>query len=130
MIRGSVIFITLSFFILSSCQEHKTITHLPFPNDSKTLVFFTDEATIQDESSYYDAILDLKRSFPDEVANLKVIPFQNDKFLYKQFNITSTPSLIVVSENEVVTHIEGTRQKEEIIGSIEEALNEAEESYN
>ncbi len=130
MIRGSVIFITLSFFILSSCQENKPFTHLQFPNDSKTLVFFTDEANIQNESTYYDAIIDLKRSFPNEVANLKVIPFQNEKKLYKQFNIKSTPSLLVVSDNEVVTHIDGTRQKEEIIGSIEQALSETEESIN
>lgn len=123
MIRGSVILITLSFFILSSCQENKTITHVQFPEHSKTLVFFTDESNIQDENTYYDAILDLKRSYPDEVANLMVVPIRDEKILYKQFNIKSTPSLLVVLNNEVVTQVDGTRHKDEIIGSIEKALS-------
>jgi hypothetical protein len=128
MIRGSVIFITLSFFILSSCQENRTITHIQFPDDARTLVFFSDESDIQNESTYYDAIIDLKRSFPDEVANLKVIHSDSEKILYKQFNIKTTPSLIVVHQNEVVTQVEGRKQKEDIIVSIEQALNMAGDS--
>ncbi|TYS68538.1 hypothetical protein FZC75_17760 [Sutcliffiella horikoshii] len=125
MIRGAVIFFTLSFFILSSCQENQSITHIQFPDDSRTLVFFTDESNLQDESTYYDAIIDLKNSFPDEVANLKVVHSENEKLLYKQFNVKATPSLIVVHDNEVVTQIEGSKPKKDIIISIEQALNQA-----
>jgi len=125
MIRGAVIFFTLSFFILSSCQENPSITHIQFPDDSRTLVFFTDESNLQDESTYYDAIIDLKRSFPDEVANLKVVHSENEKILYKQFNVKATPSLIVVHDNEVVTQIEGSKPKNDIVVSIEQALNQA-----
>ncbi|WP_404351257.1 hypothetical protein LG311_08680 [Sutcliffiella horikoshii] len=125
MIRGAVIFFTLSFFILSSCQENQSITHIQFPDDSRTLVFFTDESNLQDESTYYDAIIDLKNSFPDEVANLKVIHSENEKILYKQFNVKATPSLIVVHDNEVVTQIEGSKPKKDIVVSIEQALNQA-----
>lgn len=125
MIRGAVIFFTLSFFILSSCQENQSITHIQFPDDSRTLVFFTDESNLQDESTYYDAIIDLKNSFPDEVANLKVVHSENEKLLYKQFNVKATPSLIVVHDNEVVTQIEGSKPKKDIVISIEQALNHA-----
>lgn len=125
MIRGAVIFFTLSFFILSSCQENQSITHIQFPDDSRTLVFFTDESNLQDESTYYDAIIDLKNSFPDEVANLKVVHSENEKILYKQFNVKATPSLIVVHDNEVVTQIEGSKPKKDIVISIEQALNQA-----
>lgn len=125
MIRGAVIFFTLSFFILSSCQENQSITHIQFPDDSRTLVFFTDESNLQDESTYYDAIIDLKNSFPDEVANLKVVHSENEKLLYKQFNVKATPSLIVVHDNEVVTQIEGSKPKKDIVISIEQALNQA-----
>lgn len=125
MIRGAVIFFTLSFFILSSCQENQSITHIQFPDDSRTLVFFTDESNLQDESTYYDAIIDLKSSFPDEVANLKVVHSENEKILYKQFNVKATPSLIVVHDNEVVTQIEGSKPKKDIVVSIEQALNQA-----
>ncbi|WP_223700389.1 hypothetical protein [Sutcliffiella deserti] len=128
MIRGFVFFLSLSFFILSSCQENETITHIQFPDDSKTLVFFTDESNLQEESTYYDAIIDLKRNFPDEVANLKVAQFNNEKTLYRQFNIKNTPSLLVVSNNKVVTQVDGTLQKDEIIGSIEQALNQTEDT--
>lgn len=124
MIRGAVIFFTLSFFILSSCQENQSITHIQFPDDSRTLVFFTDESNLQDESTYYDAIIDLKSSFPDEVANLKVVHSEDEKILYKQFNVKATPSLIVVYDNEVVTQIEGSQPKKDIIVSIEQALNQ------
>ncbi len=125
MIRGAVIFFTLSFFILSSCQENQSITHIQFPDDSRTLVFFTDESNLQDESTYYDAIIDLKNSFPDEVANLKVVHSEDEKILYKQFNVKATPSLIVVHDNEVVTQIEGSKPKKDIVVSIEQALNQA-----
>ncbi|WP_404432726.1 hypothetical protein [Sutcliffiella horikoshii] len=125
MIRGAVIFFTLSFFILSSCQENQSITHIQFPDDSRTLVFFTDESNLKDESTYYDAIIDLKSSFPDEVANLKVVHSENEKILYKQFNVKATPSLIVVHDNEVVTQIEGSKPKKDIVVSIEQALNQA-----
>ncbi|TYS70761.1 hypothetical protein FZC76_02375 [Sutcliffiella horikoshii] len=125
MIRGAVIFFTLSFFILSSCQENQSITHIQFPDDSRTLVFFTDESNLQDESTYYDAIIDLKSSFPDEVANLKVVHSEDEKILYKQFNVKETPSLIVVHDNEVVTQIEGSKPKKDIVVSIEQALNQA-----
>ncbi|WP_226681052.1 thioredoxin domain-containing protein [Sutcliffiella horikoshii] len=128
MIRGAVIFFMLSFFILSSCQENQSITHIQFPDDSRTLVFFTDESNLQDESTYYDAIIDLKNSFPDEVANLKVVHSENEKLLYKQFNVKATPSLIVVHDNEVVTQIEGSKPKKDIVVSIEQALNQVGDS--
>lgn len=128
MIRGSVIFFTLSFFILSSCQENQSITHVQFPDDAHTLVFFSDESNLQDEHTYYDAIIDLRNSFPDEVANLKVVHSENEKILYKQFNVKSTPSLIVIHHNEVVTQVEGSKQKEDIVVSIEQALNDAGDS--
>lgn len=128
MIRGAVIFFTLSFFILSSCQENQSITQIQFPDDTRTLVFFTDESNLQDESTYYDAIIDLKSSFPDEVANLKVVHSENEKLLYKQFNVKATPSLIVVHDNEVVTQIEGSKPKKDIVVSIEQALNQVGDS--
>ena len=120
--RGTLLLMTVSFFLLSSCETKDTSSNVPFPEDTKTLVFFSDETNIKEESSYYDALLDLKKTYPTEVSNIKVIKVTDERLLYKQFNVKSTPSLIVVEHNEVITSVEGAKNKEEIIKPIQQAL--------
>ncbi|WP_096154796.1 MULTISPECIES: YbbN family protein [Bacillus] len=120
--KGTLLWVTFSFFLLSSCETKDTTSNVPFPEDTKTLVFFSDESNIQDESSYYDALLDLKKTHPTEVSNLKVIKVTDERLLYKQFNIKSVPSLIVVEHNEVITSVEGVKNKDDIITPIQQAL--------
>ncbi|QFT88706.1 hypothetical protein FIU87_08625 [Bacillus sp. THAF10] len=128
MIRGSVVFFTLSFFILSSCQENESITHMEIPEDSHTLLFFSGETNDHDESTYYDAIIDVKSSESDDLENIEFVHSEGNKILYKQFNVTSTPTIVVVHQNKILTQIDGPQSKENIVVSIEEALNKADGS--
>ena len=128
--KGTLIWVTFSIILLSSCETKDTANNVPFPSDTKTLVFFSDETNIEKESSYYDALLDLKKTHPKEVSNIKVVKVTDERILYKQFKIKSTPSLIVVEHNEVITSVEGVKNKDEIITPIQQALGNSVVSNN
>ncbi|CAG9619878.1 thioredoxin family protein [Sutcliffiella rhizosphaerae] len=122
MMRGTVIVVILSFLFLSSCQQNLAINHVQFPEESHTLVFFTDDSDTKAEGTYYDAIIDIKSAFPTDVTNINVVHSEGDKKLFRQFNVTSTPTIVVVHQNEILTQIEGPQPKEQIVVSIEEAI--------
>ena len=51
-----------------SCDNHKQlISSLAFDQNTKQLIFFSDEEEYEQEVSYYDAIIELKRDYPEEI---------------------------------------------------------------
>lgn len=119
-----VLIALLSVLLLASCsilgQNNETNT---YQFDGKQILFFTDERYINDEAVYYDALLELKQDYPEEIENMMV--FHAKQTEKEPFNIDTYPSLVVVEDNEVIMHIKGhVDQKEEIVNSIVKALSE------
>lgn len=84
------------------------------------LLFYSDVANIDREAVYYDALLDIKKEFPEEFQNMKVISEKNDN---KKYEVDIYPSLLVIEKEEVVVQIEGAvLTKAEIIEPIVHAL--------
>jgi hypothetical protein len=84
------------------------------------LVFYSDVANIDREAVYYDALLDIKKEFPEEFENMKVI---SEKIDNKKYEVDIYPSLLVIEKEEVVVQIEGAvLTKAEIIEPIVHAL--------
>ena len=109
---------------LSSCQPAETATiTIQGNSDEKQLLFFSDESNIHREANYYDALLELKKQFPREISNMKVVSSSEQKNIYKQYNISEYPSLLVVYKSEVLTLIEGNVSKKEILEPIIEELS-------
>ncbi len=113
--------IILSFIILSSCSSYKAQPLLP-ETDEKQIIFFSDEDNLRNESSYYDALLELKNKFPSEIANMKVVSSEDNR-LYTKYQIEEYPSLLIVQQDKVLKKIEGNVDKEEIITPLENVLS-------
>ncbi|ALC80922.1 MULTISPECIES: hypothetical protein [Bacillus] len=113
-------------FILGGCSITQGI---PRQNDkideleNEQLIFFSDEKNIEEEVVYYDAILDLKKHFPDQIGNMEVLK-ETDGW---QNEVDTIPCLILVNNEKVVEKVEGSaNEKDEIYNRFYDALEAAE----
>ncbi|MBZ5748765.1 MULTISPECIES: hypothetical protein [Metabacillus] len=122
MKRLVLIAFIISIILLTSCDNKL------FSSDGSDeehiqdiqLLFYSDVANIDREAVYYDALLDIKKEFPEEFQNMKVISEKNDN---KKYEVDIYPSLLVIEKEEVVVQIEGAvLTKAEIIEPIVHAL--------
>ncbi|THE11159.1 hypothetical protein E1I69_16080 [Bacillus timonensis] len=113
--------IILSFFILSSCSSYKAQPPIP-ESDEKQIIFFSDENNLRNETSYYDALLELKNKFPTEIENMKVVSSDENR-LYTKYQIEQYPSLLIVQQDKILQKIEGNVDKDEIITPLENVLS-------
>ncbi len=119
-------FLILAFtlFFMVSCDNNKQIiSNLPFDPNSKQLVFFSDADKHEQEVSYYDAIIELKRDYPQEIKNMKIFTSSDSKKYFETFQIDHCPALIVYYNNEVIAEIEGKATTTEIVTPISHALS-------
>ncbi|GAA0325061.1 hypothetical protein GCM10008967_14620 [Bacillus carboniphilus] len=108
----------LLFFVsllFTSCSNE----HNPIIDDQGTnLVFFTDDGHYEKEISYYDAILELRKTYPTLVSKMKVVTPNDVHKLNKNLQVDKFPALMIVNKNEVIFSIEGALSKEEIVDPI------------
>ena len=118
---GHIAFI-ISIILLTSC-DNKLFSSDEGDEDyieDIQLLFYSDVANIDREAVYYDALLDIKKEFPEEFENMKVISEKNDN---KKYEVDIYPSLLVIEKEEIVVQIEGAvLTKTEIIEPIVHAL--------
>ncbi|MCP3741790.1 hypothetical protein [Rossellomorea sp. BNER] len=106
--------ILLNIFILSSCNSVEKITDA---NEiiEKEIVFFTDENNVRNEASYYDAVIELKRRFPEELKEMKIVSKSNEnENKFSKYNETY-PAIVVIDQNQVVLRIVGYTDTEDIV---------------
>jgi hypothetical protein len=126
MTKSILIAFIIPVIILSSCEnvlfsQGNTDEEL---TKEKQLLFFSDDDNIDREAVYYDALLDIKKEFPEEIENMKVFSEHNDSKQY-EVEVDIYPSLLVIDKDGVVVHIEGAvLTKEEIMGPIANALSQ------
>ena len=59
-----------------SCDNHKQLrSSLTFDQNTKQLIFFSDEEEYEREVSYYDALIELKRDYPEEIKDMKIFTY-------------------------------------------------------
>jgi hypothetical protein len=109
--------------ILTSCENilfSQGATDEDITQD-KQLLFFSDVDNIDREAVYYDALLDIRKEFPEEFENMKVISEQSDN---REYDVDIYPSLIVIEKEKIVVQIEGAvLTKEEIMRAVADALS-------
>lgn len=106
--------------ITNSCSNGEN--ELKLKNNVKQIIFFSNEADYTGEAPYYDALIELKKSFPAEIKNMMVFSPSKAKKYYKTYNIKSCPALLVIYNSEVLVKINGSTTKDEIINPISEVL--------
>jgi hypothetical protein len=126
MTKSILIAFIIPVIILSSCEnvlfsQGTTDEEL---TKEKQLLFFSDDDNIDREAVYYDALLDIKKEFPEEIENMKVFSEHSDSKQY-EVEVDIYPSLLVIDKDGVVVHIEGAvLTKEEIMEPIANALSQ------
>lgn len=106
----------------ASCSNHRSIDSLSIKKDVKQIIFFSDETNVQQEVAYYDAIIELKRDFPNEVENMMVFTNDEGKKYYDSFQIKNSPAIIVIYNDKIVANINGIVSKDQILQPISKAL--------
>ncbi|HAQ08500.1 MAG TPA: small peptidoglycan-associated lipoprotein [Bacillus bacterium] len=91
--------------------------------DIKQVVFFSDEDDYNHEASYYDAIIELKKHYPNEMKNMMVIPASNAKKYYDLFKVENCPAILVLYGDEVIAKVNGSVTKKEIIEPLSAVLD-------
>lgn len=125
ILKGLSMFIVIMLLpIIVSCDRSKSNDVLPFDKDVKQLVFLSDESEYQFEAAYYDALIELKKTYPEAVKNMKTInPNRSDEYL-DFLTIKENPAIFVVFNNEIVATVNGEETVEEIVQPIAKVLDE------
>lgn len=89
----------------------------------RQVIFFTDERNISKEVAYYDAIIELKNKYPEDLKQLEVVNYSSDKSNPK-VQSPVYPAIVVVDNNQVVTKITGKAHKDQIVKSVSNAIKE------
>ncbi|WP_421384363.1 hypothetical protein ACOJQI_06995 [Bacillus salacetis] len=108
---------------LSSCslQNDRTAAGL---NIEKAILFYSDENNIQEEDSYYEALIELKRLYPSQFENYKIIAKKEElDSTFISLNDTY-PALLVIEDNKIVCKIIGKAEKEDIMQPVSNAMDQ------
>lgn len=111
-----------SLLFISSCSNFKPKDELNLDKNSKQIIFFSNEKDYEQEAPYYDAIIELKKDFPDEIKNMKILTSDSAKKYYDTFEVQSSPAILLLYQDKVVVKIKGDTSAEQIIKPLADAL--------
>lgn len=122
--KGMSIILTATFLLLtSSCSNTYSNEDLGLDYDEKQILFFSNEADYHFEAPYYEAIIELKKKYPDEINNMKVLSGEKASKYYKTFEIDQSPALLVYYQDKVIVNIHGKVSKDDIVQPITKILS-------
>lgn len=118
--------IFLSMFLLTACNtvDSDAISKINLEGEGYHLLFFSDDEKIKLENNYYDVLLDLRKKFPNEMADVILVQSTNKNEKIKKFDVSVYPTLIVIKDGEEKTRIEGKKSKREIMNHLMNAMEE------
>jgi hypothetical protein len=119
----SFVFVTTFLFLTASCNPVNNSDKLVLDEDIKQVVFFSDEENYKQESSYYDAIIELKKEYPAEFDNIVVIPAAKANQYHDLLKEKKFPAILIVHRDQVLANVNGIATKEQIIEPISAVLN-------
>ncbi|KAF0820185.1 MULTISPECIES: small peptidoglycan-associated lipoprotein [unclassified Cytobacillus] len=121
-----LILITALLLVTSSCNHKEVKEELRIDDSVKQLIFFTDKKQYEQEISYYDAIIELKKSYPDLIKDMKVITEAEASNL-SNYKVENCPAIMLVYQDKVLVEIKGTVSKDKIIYPLTQAMDEENE---
>lgn len=115
----------IAFFLLfiTSCTNNETIANYPFlqKKDENITLLFSDDYYINEEGKYYDALLDVKKKYPDKIRSFNII-HSSDSDLISHYDIKEYPTLLVIHNEKIMLRVEGALKSQEILTLLEEAI--------
>jgi len=116
--------LTTSFFLISCGKEEPIYQQLGLKEDMPHILFVSNENNYINESTYYDAILELKRTYPDEFKHLTVLNTRQDKDFLTTLDINESPCILVIYNDDILINISGEVTKEDIVKPIAKTLSQ------
>ncbi|PAE25108.1 MULTISPECIES: small peptidoglycan-associated lipoprotein [Bacillaceae] len=117
-----LLLITALLLVTSSCNHKEVKEELKIDDSVKQLIFFTDNKQYEQEISYYDAIIELKRSYPELIKDMKVITEVEASHL-SNYEVENCPAMLLVYQDKVLVEIKGTVSKDKIIYPLAKAMD-------
>lgn len=113
-----------SIFLLSSCFSTAASIENPLlqHEDETIAVLFSDSSNMQEEKTYYDALLELKQDYPSNIPSLLIVD-ANDRDLIRHFNIEQFPTMLVLTGEQENLRMEGVFSKDEILAHLMEIFH-------
>ncbi|KHF40843.1 hypothetical protein [Halalkalibacter okhensis] len=116
MIIGSILLLS-SCFSTASSMENPLEQH----TDETITVLFSDSSSMQDEKTYYDALLELKQNHPSEMPSFLIID-ADERDAIRYFNIEQFPTMLVITGSHEDLRMEGIFTKDEILTQLMEVF--------
>ncbi|MBY0097725.1 small peptidoglycan-associated lipoprotein [Mesobacillus maritimus] len=125
--KGLSMILTATFLIFtSSCSSTNKYEELGLEYDVKQIIFFSDDANYNYEAPYYDAIIELKREFPEEFKDMMVLSGNKASKYDSLLKVEKQPALVIFYQDKVAVKIHGFVSKDEIIKPITDFLSKDE----
>ncbi|WP_338451903.1 small peptidoglycan-associated lipoprotein [Niallia oryzisoli] len=118
-----LLLMAFSLLLIMSCDRKEPQHLFTVDNNTKQIVFFSDDEALEQEVSYYDAIIELKKDYPEQMKNMKILSASEIDDYDSIFEIDQCPALLVYYRNRVIVEIEGKATVEEIIAPIAKVLS-------
>ena len=112
-----------SLLLIAACDGTGKPEKLKIDQGVSQVIFFSDDTNYTHEAAYYDAIIELKRDFPEEMDNMMVLTGDEAADYHQQFNVTSHPAILVFFQEQVVAKVDGIATKEQIVLPLSKALS-------
>jgi hypothetical protein len=111
-------------FLLGSCFSAASSIENPLQQHSEETitVLFSDSSKMQDEKTYYDALLELKQHYPSNTPSLLIID-ADERDAIRYFNIEQFPTMLVLTGEQENLRMEGTFSKDEILAHLKEVFH-------
>ena len=120
----TLVVLTSTMLLLTSCN-YISSNKVVLAEDQfieKQVIFFTDDRNVSREIPYYDAIIELKKQYPDHFKQLKVVRLNDDATTKVAESPPTSPAIVVIENNQVVCKVEGNISKENIIKPVSRAM--------
>ncbi|TMW73032.1 thioredoxin domain-containing protein [Alteribacter natronophilus] len=110
-------------WLCSGCDSARTSAdHSLLGKENETVtVLFSDKMQAREEADYYDAILDLHRTYSDEINPVKIIE-ADESDLIASYEIERFPTLVIIEDNKVTKKIEGDLSSDQILSELKSGL--------
>ena len=117
-------YFVFSSFLLTGCWDVNSAVQQPIltNEDENVVVLFSDDHSLQEESSFYDALLEVQQSHPQYAIPLRIIGEQ-ERSIIRHYNINQYPTLLIINTEGINLRIEGSHPKEEIVTLLKQALH-------
>ncbi|MCQ6275111.1 small peptidoglycan-associated lipoprotein [Bacillus sp. V3B] len=126
MKEKSILIVAFTLLLIMSCDRKESINSWSSDQNTKQIVFFSDEEHYEQEISYYDAIIQLKQDYPEEVKNMKILSASEMRDYTHIFQINHCPALLVYYKDQVIVEIKGNKVTiDEIVTPIANVLSDA-----